>query len=82
MLSDILREQKKFYDQKQLSAFLVASTCARLGQKEEALQYLQASYEQHDPLFLTIRTEQAFSTLYADPAFRKLVVQAGLPPLP
>ncbi len=82
LLSDILREQKKFYDQRQLSAFLVASTCARLGQNEDALRYLRASYEQHDPLFLTIRTEEAFSNLYAEPSFRKLVVQAGLPPLP
>jgi Tfp pilus assembly protein PilF len=81
MLSNILGMQKKFYTQGRLSAFLVASTCARLGQNEDALRYLRASYAQRDPLFLTIRTEEAFSNLYADPAFRKLVVQAGLPPV-
>lgn len=82
MLENILRTQKKLYAEGRLSGFLVASTCARLGQTEDALRYLQASYEQHDSFFLTIRTDEAFSRLYADQRFRKLVVQATLTALP
>jgi hypothetical protein len=74
--------QKKFYAEGQLSPYFVARTSALLGQKEEALRYLQDSYRQHDSFFLTLRADEALVSLHNDPSFQKLVAQIGLPPLP
>lgn len=82
MLENTLRMQKKFYAEGQMSAFPLAATCARLGRSEEALQYLQASYDRHEPYFLGIRADQNLVSLHGDPAFQNLVAKAGLPPLP
>jgi Tfp pilus assembly protein PilF len=82
MLENMLKMQQKFYAEGEMSAFFVASTAARLGRKQEAMRYLQASYQQHDPYFLSIRIAESLTTLHDDANFRKLVEQAGLPPLP
>lgn len=81
MLNNILRTQQKFYDAGQLSPFLLAITHARLGHKQEALRYLQTAYQQHDPYFTGIASNSGLVSLHDDPSFRKLVTEAGLPPL-
>lgn len=78
----MLTTQQNLYAEGQASPFVVAVTAARLGRKEEAMRYLQASYRDHDPYFLSIRLDDAFRGLQGDPEFRKLVHLAGLPPLP
>ena len=82
MFEATLKMQQKLYAEGEASAFVVATTAARLGRKEEAMRYLQAAYRDHDPYFLSIRLDEAFTGLHDDPDFRKLVQLAGLPPLP
>ncbi len=82
MLKNILDAQKKLYAEGRVPAFSVATTCSYLGNKPEALRYLQLSDQRHETSFATIRVHQAFDSLHDDPSFRNLVVQAGLPPLP
>jgi hypothetical protein len=53
-----------------------------LGQNEEALRYLQDSYQKHDSFLLSLRADEALVSLHNHPSFQKLVAQIGLPPLP
>jgi len=82
MLQNILQMQQKFYAEGQLSPYFVARTSARLGQNEEALRYLQDSYQKHDSFLLSLRADEALVSLHNHPSFQKLVAQIGLPPLP
>ncbi len=82
MLQSILRLQKKNFEQGNVLAFSVAETYARLKDDKQALHYLETSFHRHEVAFLTMRVHEAFFFLHGDPAFRQLVEQAGLPPLP
>jgi tetratricopeptide (TPR) repeat protein len=82
MLRSILGVQKKLYAEGRVQAFSVAITCAYLGDKAETLRYLDFSDRRHEASFPWIRVHQAFAGFHRDPAFRNLVIQAGLPPLP
>ncbi len=81
MLTNTLKVEQKLYQQRHMSPFVLAVTCARLGNQQDALHYLQAAYQEHDPSFLSIRVNQALAPLHNDPAYRKLLAEAGLPPL-
>src|SRR5271157_4334498 len=82
MLENILGIQKKLDAEGRVPAFLVATTCGYLGNKTEALRYLEISERRHEASFISIRSHQAFYSLHDDPSFRNLVEQAGLPPPP
>jgi tetratricopeptide (TPR) repeat protein len=82
MLENILGIQKKLDAEGRVPAFLVATTYGYLGNKTEALRYLEISERRHEASFISIRSHQAFYSLHDDPSFRNLVEQAGLPPLP
>ncbi len=82
MFESMLEEQKKLYAEGRLPAYDLAQTCAFLGNKPEALAYLQLAYDHHELGLTSIRNNLAFEDLHGDPAFRKLVQQVGLPALP
>lgn len=81
MLTNTLKEEQKLYQQRRTSPFFLAVTCARLGQQQDALHYLQAAYQEHDPTLLAIRVNQALAPLHNDPAYRKLLAEVGFPPI-
>jgi tetratricopeptide (TPR) repeat protein len=81
LLNSILQEQKKYYQRGLISGFTLAQTCALLGKKEEAINYLQEDYKKHDPAIIGIRGDGALVVLHDDPAFRKLLLRIGLPAL-
>jgi len=60
----------------------VASTIAFTGDKDETIQYLEASYRLHDPDLIFIQNEPLFDFLRSDPRFQALVKKIGLPPAP
>ncbi len=60
MLRSILRVQKKSFDEGRTPAFFVAETYARLGDRTEALRYLETSFHRHEVAFLTIRVHEPF----------------------
>ncbi len=80
MLTNTLKVEQKLYQQRQTSPFFLAVTCARLGQQQDALHYLQAAYQEHDPTLLALRVNQALAPLHNDPAYRKLLAEVGFPP--
>ena len=81
MLVNQRRAQEKLLHQGQMPPYLVALTCARLGEKEDAIRYLATAVQQHDPAVLAMRNESAFNPLHSDPRFQNLLAQAGMAPL-
>jgi Tfp pilus assembly protein PilF len=79
MLESMLQVEKRYYAQRLVSPFVVAQTCALLGNKVEALQYLKAAYDQHDELLLWIENYPALNSLHDEPAYRDLLERMNLP---
>ena len=79
MLESLRLQQKKLYDHGQFSPFLLAETCALLGNKKETLQYLQAAYEQHADGVAQIEGDPFFNSLHDEPGYRSLASRIGLP---
>jgi tetratricopeptide (TPR) repeat protein len=79
MFESMLQVQKKLYPQKLVSPVSVAETCALLGNKEEALRYLKAAYDQRDELLLSVGLLPALNSLHDEPAYRDLVARMNLP---
>jgi Tfp pilus assembly protein PilF len=82
MLQSILRVQRKYFEEGNIPAFYVAESYGRLGNRAEALHYLRVSFQRHEVAFASIAVSHALEFLHNDPAFRELIDQAGLPPLP
>ena len=60
--------------------YLLASYYARLGDKQQALEYLDESLRQHGPQLLDLQNDPAFDSLHSDPHYRAIVQKTGLPP--
>ena len=72
-------QQQKLYERGEFSPYFLAQTCARLGHKQEALQYLSIAAERHDEQLTNLGVDAFFSNLHEEPAFRNLLARAGLP---
>jgi len=79
MFESMLQAQKKYYAQGLVPPTVVAQTCALLGNKDEALQYLKIAYDRHDELLLSVENYSALNSLHEDPAYRDLLARIGLP---
>ena len=80
MLEAMLRIQKKLYARHSVSPTALAWTLALLGSKNEALEYLNAAYEQHDGSLLFVENWE-FDALHDQPAYRDLLARMNLPVL-
>ncbi|MDQ3748715.1 MAG: tetratricopeptide repeat protein, partial [Acidobacteriota bacterium] len=69
----------KDYEQGYESAFVVALTYARLGDKERAFEWLEKSFAAREDNLVSIKIESAFDELSSDPRFQDLVRRVGLP---
>lgn len=78
MLENLLRVQKKFANEGRYPAFKVAETCALLGRKHDALDYLKASYEKRELYMTTLPVSPLFVSLHKEPVYQNLVAQLGL----
>jgi TolB-like protein len=63
-----------------VSPYLLASFYAQLGDRQQALAYLDECIRQHGPPILDIQNETSFDFLHADPHYRAIVQKIGLPP--
>ena len=59
--------------------YVVATYYARLGQKEEALKWLERGYEERDFRMTMISVSFEFDSLRSEPRFVQLVQKIGLP---
>lgn len=69
MLRGTLRAQKELNNNGIVSAYSLAVTYARLGEKQNSLQCLRDSYDKHDSSLLFLAIEPAFDSLTHDPEF-------------
>jgi tetratricopeptide (TPR) repeat protein len=79
MLEATLRVQQKLYARNALPPTALAQTFALLGNKQEALRYLEAAYTQKDSSLIFIEAEPEFNTLHDEPAYRDLLARMNLP---
>lgn len=79
MLRSLLVQQNNFYRRGLLSPYLLAQTHCLLGEKEEALQYLQIAYDKHDESIIQIQNDPSFGSLHDDPGYKDLIARLGLP---
>lgn len=82
MFEAILDVQKRRYANGEESALALAQTYARLGDKADALRYLQIAWEQHEPALISLRNYTAFDPLHSDPAFQQLAARVWVPETP
>lgn len=78
MLEAMLAMQQRWYAQGDESAFELARTYAWLGNKGEALRYLQIACEKHESGVVSVRNYPEFVALQSDPAYQRILDQAGL----
>jgi predicted Zn-dependent protease len=75
-LNDLKAQAAKKYVPPLQFAFIYA----RLGRKEETLQFLEQAYRTHSPHLTFLQHEPEFDFLHSDERYRAIVRQVGLPP--
>jgi TolB-like protein len=61
------------------SALMIARFYADMGDKEQAFQWLEIAYREHDWALITLNTSFQLDPLRSDPRFAELVRKVGLP---
>jgi DNA-binding winged helix-turn-helix (wHTH) protein len=79
MLQNELALEQRFYTQGSLSPYTLAETDALLGNKREALRYLEIAYDKHDDATVQVESDPDFNILHNDPTYRNLVAKLGIP---
>jgi tetratricopeptide (TPR) repeat protein len=77
MLENTLRIQKQLYEKGSVPAYALAVTCAQLGNKDEAFQYLQTAYNTRETHLLYLAMDTAFDNLRDEPEYRTLIERMG-----
>jgi DNA-binding winged helix-turn-helix (wHTH) protein/TolB-like protein/Tfp pilus assembly protein PilF len=77
MQLDRLKNREKTSSVRPLS---LADLYVRLGQKDEALTWLEKAVEVRDPVIIQFKIEPAYDSLREDPRFAKLIRRVGLEP--
>jgi tetratricopeptide (TPR) repeat protein len=61
------------------SAYSIATMYAELGEKDQALRWLNTSFEEREQDLLGLKTDSSFDLIRSDPRFAELVRKVGLP---
>jgi len=72
MRKSMLPVQKEMFNRGLVSAYDLAATCALLGEKEEALRYLQAAYEKRETGLLYLNRNPDFNILHDDLIYKEI----------
>jgi DNA-binding winged helix-turn-helix (wHTH) protein/TolB-like protein/tetratricopeptide (TPR) repeat protein len=73
-LAQLVEKAKTSY----VSPYDLADTYLRLGEKDEAMKWLNTAYEERSPYLINLQIEPRLDTLRADPRFQDLVGRVGL----
>jgi tetratricopeptide (TPR) repeat protein len=73
MLEAMLQAQQRSMSQGASRNYALASSCARLGEKAKALDYLQAALANRETSLLALRMDSTFGSLHGDPRFQKIL---------
>jgi tetratricopeptide (TPR) repeat protein len=61
------------------SAYFIAQAYADLGDKDQAFQWLNTTYQEHDEHLMWLKTDFVLDPIRSDPRFAELVRKVGLP---
>jgi serine/threonine-protein kinase len=67
-------------DTAQFAAYQIASLYAWRGQKDQAFQWLERAYTQHDGGLTEIKTDPLLASLHADPRYQAFMRKMKLSP--
>jgi tetratricopeptide (TPR) repeat protein len=81
MLNAMLKEQISLHEKGQESSYSLAGTYAALGQKKEALDNLENSYQKREPEVVSIRIDPWLDNLHDEARYRGILAKIGLPPV-
>ena len=73
-LNNIIEYAKKNF----VSPFDIAYVYGALGEKEEALSWLEKGYSENDVQLIYLKADPAFDALSSDPRFKALLKKVGL----
>jgi DNA-binding winged helix-turn-helix (wHTH) protein/Tfp pilus assembly protein PilF len=79
LLQNMRTAEKNLYDRGQVSPFALAEADGRLGNKREAIQYLNVAFDRHDDDLVNLVNDSAFKNMHDDAEYRELVAKVGLP---
>lgn len=82
MLSAKLAAEMKLHRSRKTLAYSLAETSGLLGENQEAMNYLEESFANHEPSVLGARLSPAFTALRGEPRFLGLLAKLGLPAPP
>jgi TolB-like protein/DNA-binding winged helix-turn-helix (wHTH) protein len=57
-----------------------AGTYACMGDKDQAIRYLEKSYQEHEAWLVNLQTDPTFDLLHSDARYQAIVEKMGLPP--
>ena len=63
----------------QPSAYFIADAYAELGEKDQAFQWLNTAFQEHEEYLMGLKTDFTLDSLRSDPRFADLVRKVGLP---
>jgi tetratricopeptide (TPR) repeat protein len=78
--SRTLDQLKEISRQRYVSAYDFAIIHAGLGDKDQALQWLERGYQEHIPEMLRLKIDPYFASLRSDPRVADLVRRVGITP--
>ena len=80
-LQAMLALQNRRFSSGMQSAFEIAETETLLGDDSSAVRHLRMAYVAHDPLMISLRTNELLQPLHRNAQFQQLLDDMGLPPL-
>jgi TolB-like protein/DNA-binding winged helix-turn-helix (wHTH) protein/Tfp pilus assembly protein PilF len=75
-LLDTLKERSK---ETYVSAYLIAVICAKLGERDQALAWLERAYQARSQFMILLRVDPSFDSLCSDPRFQALLRRMNFP---
>jgi len=75
----IIEQLKKQARQRYVPPYIMARTYVGLGEKEQAIEWLEKSYENREDAIIWLNSDPALDGLRSEPRFQDLVRRVGLP---
>jgi len=66
-------------NQSKSGSFLVALVFTALGEKDQAFEWLEGAYREHDTFLPWLNVDPEFDSLHSDTRFQDLVRRIGIP---
>ncbi len=76
MLHDLM-EERAGGDARGWNSWNLALTYTGLGEREQALDWLEQAYKEHASTFILLKITPAFDTLRSEPRFQALLEKMG-----